>query len=257
MFLNKRAISRKGKINRTLFVLISIFSLYLLFTSTFKKPKNLVSESDTSSVKAKKDSIYLAPNAKKYLDVPLINQMDEPSLYNGCEVASLAMILNYIGSDVTKNELADSIPSVPFLDEDGLYGDPNDGFVGSISGESIGYSVYHQPVFALAQAFATKPENVLDLTGESFEQVLLEVNSGHPVWTIATVTYAPTYDMEEWETPNGLVDISWNVHSVVITGFDQENVYVNDPYGEKDKAVDRTEFQAAWEQMGRQAIIIS
>src|ERR1700726_1372539 len=31
----------------------------------------------------------------KILDVPLINQMDPPHLYNGCEVTSLAMILNY------------------------------------------------------------------------------------------------------------------------------------------------------------------
>src|SRR4051794_33270304 len=35
------------------------------------------------------------------LDVPLINQMDQPLLYNGCEVTSLAMILNFNGVDVT------------------------------------------------------------------------------------------------------------------------------------------------------------
>ncbi len=43
------------------------------------------------------------------LDVPLINQMDSPKLYNGCEVASLAMILNYSGYHVTKNELANEV----------------------------------------------------------------------------------------------------------------------------------------------------
>lgn len=36
------------------------------------------------------------------LDVPLLNQMDQPKLFNGCEVTSLAMILNYHGMKVTK-----------------------------------------------------------------------------------------------------------------------------------------------------------
>src|SRR4051812_48067864 len=38
------------------------------------------------------------------LDVPLITQMDAPKLYNGCEITSLAMIFNYHGIEVTKNE---------------------------------------------------------------------------------------------------------------------------------------------------------
>src|SRR5215510_6806733 len=49
----------------------------------------------------------------KLLDVPLLNQMDKPLLYNGCEVTSLAMILNYNGVKVTKNELAENIKTVP------------------------------------------------------------------------------------------------------------------------------------------------
>lgn len=51
--------------------------------------------------------------------------MDEPALYNGCEVTSLAMLLQYNGIDVTKNQLAEEIPTVPLIDEEGNYGDPN------------------------------------------------------------------------------------------------------------------------------------
>ena len=44
------------------------------------------------------------PEYPNPLNVPLLNQMDDPRLYNGCEVTSLAMILNYSGIDVSKNE---------------------------------------------------------------------------------------------------------------------------------------------------------
>ncbi|WP_413521916.1 hypothetical protein [Brochothrix thermosphacta] len=46
------------------------------------------------------------------------------------------------------------------------------------------------------------------------------------------------------------------MHSVVLTGFDKDNVYLNNPYGEKDQTVNRADFIAAWEQMGSQAIYI-
>lgn len=59
------------------------------------------------------------------LDVPLVNQMDAPRLYNGCEVTSLAMILNYKGISVTKNKLAQEITRVPLQYSNGTYGNPN------------------------------------------------------------------------------------------------------------------------------------
>jgi hypothetical protein len=53
------------------------------------------------------------------LDVPLINQMDAPKLYNGCEITSLAMILNFHGLKVTKNELAKKVKTVPLTYNNG------------------------------------------------------------------------------------------------------------------------------------------
>ena len=67
------------------------------------------------------------------LDVPLLNQMDSPRLYNGCEVTSLAMILNYKGISVTKNQLAQEITRVPLQYSNGENGNPNTGFVGNIN----------------------------------------------------------------------------------------------------------------------------
>jgi uncharacterized protein YvpB len=83
---------------------------------------------------------------KLILDVPLIAQ--NPELKYGCEVTSLAMVLQYAGIKVNKTELANSIKK----DNDPLiigkggniehWGDPNDGFVGDITGKKKGYAVY-------------------------------------------------------------------------------------------------------------------
>ena len=39
--------------------------------------------------------------------------------------------------------------------------------------------------------------------------------------------------MQTWNTPNGKIDITFSMHSVAVTGYDHDYVYVNDPYGYK------------------------
>lgn len=188
---------------------------------------------------------------KVLLDVPLLNQMDSPRLYNGCEVTSLAMILNFKGIDVSKNELADAVNRVPMKYSNGQHGNPNTGFVGNME-DGPGLGVYHEPLFQLAQQYAGGE----DLTGQPFEVLLKQVAGGNPVWIITTSTFAPVSEFETWQTPEGPVDITYNMHSVVITGYDAENIYINNPYGTKNQKVDKENFIQAWEQMGKQAIVI-
>ena len=68
------------------------------------------------------DLLLIHKTKSKILNVPLINQLDAPRLYNGCEVTSLAMVLNYNGYYVTKNELANNIKTVPLTYPNGLKG---------------------------------------------------------------------------------------------------------------------------------------
>jgi hypothetical protein len=58
---------------------------------------------------------------KLVLDVPLLKQMDAPRLYNGCEVTSLAMLLQFEGLTVSKNDLANKITRVPLKYQDGIH----------------------------------------------------------------------------------------------------------------------------------------
>lgn len=81
-------------------------------------------------------------------NVPFIQQL--PELDRGCEVTSLAMMLQYAGITVDKMKLANEIKKVDFMN-DGVRGNPNEGFVGNIytfSESGYGYGVYHGPLFS-------------------------------------------------------------------------------------------------------------
>jgi uncharacterized protein YvpB len=187
------------------------------------------------------------------LDVPLLNQMDPPRLKSGCEVTSLAMLLNYKGIPVTKNQLAEEIPRVPFKYLTGEYGNPNVGFVGNME-NGPGLGVYHGPLVALARNYVQ--ERAVDLTNQPFDVLLKEVAAGNPVLVITTKTFAPVSDFQTWQTPQGPIDVTYSMHSVVITGYDPAHIYINNPYGTKNQQVERDSFIKAWEQMGKQAIVI-
>lgn len=187
------------------------------------------------------------------LNVPLINQMDSPQLYNGCEVTSLAMVLNYHGVNVTKNALADQISKVPLHYDNGENGNPNVGFVGDmVYGPGLG--VYNGPIYTLAKSYVG--DKAVNLTNSSFDEILKNVGQGLPVWVITTADFIPVSDFQQWNTPQGMMQVSYSEHSVVITGYDPNYIYINNPYGNKNEKVDRTGFKEAWQQMGSQAVVI-
>ena len=186
-------------------------------------------------------------------NVPFIQQM--PELARGCEVTSLAMMLQYAGVQIDKMALAAAITKVPFL-SNGMRGNPNDGFVGNIYTYSEnGYGVYHGPIASLAEQYL--PGRIKDLSGLSIESVYEALQAGTPVLVITNSTFS-TLDESElhtWQTASGPVQITYREHSVLVIGYDQDYVYMNDPLAEQaGTKVSKAEFEAAWVQMGSQAV---
>lgn len=175
------------------------------------------------------------------LDVPLLNQLDQPALLLGCEVTSLAMILQYNGVMVTKNELADKLPVVPIYYENGLHGNPNEGFVGDVTGTDYGFCVYHGPIAVLASEYIPS-DRVQDISGQGFDSVIAALDQGYPVWIVTTTTFSPDEELEVWQTPTGPVNISYIMHSVVVVGYDADSLFINNPNGQKDQKIDRQNF---------------
>ncbi len=195
------------------------------------------------------------------LDAPIVNQL--PELPRGCEVTSLAMLLQYANVDVDKMTLAKQIKkdTTPYVRENGniYYGNPNDGFIGdmySLNGPGLG--VYHKPIAALAEKYL--PDSIVDFTGSSFEEIKNHLSNNRPVWVITNSTFKklPESQFRTWHTPSGTVKITYSEHSVLITGYDETHVYFNDPLtGEKNKKAPIKDFEESWVQMGSQAITIN
>lgn len=187
------------------------------------------------------------------LNVPAMQQF--PELPRGCEVTSLAMLLNFAGVPVDKLTLAEKIPKVPYL-SDGYHGNPHQGFVGNMyTYNEPGLSVYHEVIESLANHYL--PNQIDNITGEGFLAVQKKLNEGKPVWVIvgSTFTFVPEEQWETWNTIEGEIKITRRVHSVLVTGYDENNVYFNDPfYPDQNRSANFESFVTSWTQFGSQAI---
>ena len=195
------------------------------------------------------------PDECRIEDVPHISQ--NPELPRGCEVTSLAMLLNHMGIPADKLTLAEQVAKddTPFARVNGVttFGNPNRGFVGSMTnlGEN-GLGVYHGPIFDLLRTYCP---GAADMTGCDFDAVRYYLAKGRPVWVIVTSGFRvlPEHAFETWHTADGEIRVTYSEHSVLLTGYDARWVYFNDPLGGASKA-ELASFVAAWEQMGGQAV---
>lgn len=193
--------------------------------------------------------------AKKRIGAPFIRQ--NPELPRGCEVTSLAMMLQHAGVHVDKMTLAKQVNKVPYETGEGYKGNPYSGFVGDMYDFSKpGFGVYHGPIVQLANTYL--PDRILDLTGGDFHYILSMLDRGIPVWVITNSTFAalPDDQFESWETgKNESFPLTFEEHSVLLTGYDKSDLYLHDPlYHKPHRKVKQAAFIQSWEQMGRQAI---
>jgi len=205
-------------------------------------------ETKPSPLEKKEDSLP----EKAHIDAPLISQL--PELPNGCEITSLTMLLQQAGVQIDKMTLAKKMKTVPFV-QNGVHGDPNEGYVGNMYHGPPGYAVYHGPVAELAEEYlGTK---IVDLTGGDWNDIEKQLAEGHPVWVIINSSFRklPPEQFQTWHTRNGDIQVTMHEHSVLLTGYDAQNVYFNDPLtNTKDKSANKENFVAGWQQMGSQAI---
>jgi uncharacterized protein YvpB len=195
--------------------------------------------------------------SKALLDVPLIKQ--NPELKYGCEVTSLAMMLKYAGADTDKMKLfreikKDNDPMKRSANGDILsWGNPAEGFVGDMTGKHAGYAVFDKPMIDLTNRYL--PGRAVNLTGKDFEAVLDHVSAGNPavVWT--TGDYRLPDRWESWTHGSEVIKTPLDLHAVVLVGFNETTVYLNDPLsGRKQVPVNKARFIESWKAMQSRAV---
>lgn len=187
--------------------------------------------------------------------VPIISQF--PELPTGCEATSIAMLLRWYGLNVSKEEVARALPKgcIPKLKDAKLYGgNPNLEFVGDPFSKA-GYGIYHGPVAGTINKYL--PDKAEDITGISFEELLRVIEGGRPVIVWATIKMAPVRISKVWYDSSGN-KVVWRVpeHTVVIVGYTDTHVIVNDPWSGKRQHYPISTFKDRWQRMGKQAVTI-
>ena len=244
---------------------VATLAALLLFSATAYTNPSVMSRRMlqlSSTLEESVPSAELSPGnmpATTLLRAPALDQL--PNYYNGCEITSLAMLLRFAGYSVSLARLAKSVPRDPqplVVGRDGAivsWGNPNDGFVGSVSGREPGYGVYHGPIARLLDRFA--PGDALDLTGSRFATLLRTVASGRPVIAWTTVNFQSPTQWVSWDTPQGSVRATMAEHAVLLVGFNRQYALVNNPLtGDRAQPVPLAAFRSTWVQMGRQAVTI-
>lgn len=165
------------------------------------------------------------------------------------------MLLKYYDINVSKLELASNIKHVSSFIGNDYRGNPHVGFVGYMSIENAGWCVYNEPLYDVAKKYTKRIRNY---TGNDFVRVLKLVSSGHPVMIITTLKYDRVNDMRTWQTKQGKANVTPSSHACVVTGYNKKKgiVYVNAPYGVKDKKVSLKKIEASYNQQGKQALYV-
>ncbi|OOR22099.1 C39 family peptidase [Bacillus cereus] len=197
-------------------------------------------------------------NDSVMLDVPSYYQY--PQLYNGCEVVSLQMLVEYhTGRSFNMVNFAHQMPkdTTPMVKQGGRYktwGDPDVGFVGDVTGNRPGFSINPAPLKHLLDQYAQGT----NLTGHSFSVLENYVRNGKPVVAWVTEGLTTPNSPVTWQTPQGkTIYARFNTHAVTITGVDGNNVYYNDPVtGKKNARAEKSWFENIYNQMGKKALSI-
>lgn len=190
------------------------------------------------------------------IQAPIIRQ--NPELPSGCEVTSLTMLFQFYGIDKNKMELANEMkydPTPVKMNANGgivSWGNPNTGYVGDPTGKSRGFGIYHG---ALAELMNTYIPTGIDMTGSAFEELQRQISAGIPVVVWTTIDFNVPDRWVVWETPLGPIETTFMEHSVLLVGYDENAVYVNDPWtGKANLQIEKNRFLATWDAMGKQAL---
>lgn len=193
--------------------------------------------------------------------VPLILQ--NPELPNGCEVTSLAMLLDSAGRPIDKVELyRDYLPRVDFHSVDGVrYGpDPEQYYAGDAASQTEGWYCFEDPIVQAANGWLDEPGSALRaraLTGLSQTELDGYARSGTPLAVWVTLDYAPPqYSSYTWLLEDGTEYHPYrNLHCVVLAGRSGDGYRIADPIN-GFQTVDRETFWASFSAMDSRAVVI-
>lgn len=218
------------------------------------RPKSEISD-EAAEIKVKITGV--SHGSKRYIPADVLLQ--NPELPTGCEITSLTMLLNHIGYDVTKTDMADNyLPKGEYRNSDF-----NKVFVGNPRNKHA-YGCFSQAITAAANSYIEKQGDsdkwkVRNITGCSLADLYTIIDKDHPVVVWGSVDMKEITAGQSWKDPETGKSLTWPAgeHCMLLVGYDISKgvVYVNDPM--KGLAAYKSDiFEKRFTSLGSQAVII-
>lgn len=163
------------------------------------------------------------------LNVPLIHQQHSHT----CNIAAARMALAFKGVQLSEAQILEKLGLDPTTYDPvlGIWGNPNQQYVGSIDGTPKGYGVHWGPIARVIQQYRETSIK----RGWELANLLTEIENGNPVilwWQNGWNNPDPI----SWRTSDGeLIQGVEGMHSEVVIGFvgaknNPEQIITNDPW---------------------------
>lgn len=195
----------------------------------------------------------LADNQKSLADFKVISQL--PELPTGCEVTSLTMVLNHLGINADKLDIADN-----YLTK-GEYGvtDPRKAFVGNPRTEENSRGCYSPVLVEAANKYLSakgSDKTAKDISGGDLEKLFPYIDKGIPVivWGIMDCQKSEVVSIGEADGQT----LNWvrPEHCMVLVGYSDTEITEADPYYGAIKTYTREQFKSGYNDLFKQAIAI-
>ncbi len=198
-------------------------------------------------------------NKKEIYDVPLISQL--PDYPNGCEAASAVMLLKFYGIDITLEEFFNYLPKDKIYIENGTRYGPNPAlfYAGDPKSETGGWGCFDIVIAkTINKILAEKNPDLAPNLKTNIEPLEnLAYNGPSLIWI--TIDYHEAKEIFTWTSYDKSETYTYpkNEHVVVLTGYDEEYYYLNDPLkNEKNIKVKKEVLEKSYDSLGRQSVSI-
>lgn len=159
--------------------------------------------------------------------LPVNNILQYPHLPNGCEIVSLAIVLQYYGYEVDPVTLYEN-----YMPKSSLWnGDPWTTYVGNAKGNGLG--CYAPCIVTTGNAYlkdAGSSNQVMDVSDRTFSYYKTLINTGHPViiWGLVDMNMN---SKACWEATIHEKQVIWHSysHCLVLIGYTNDTYIFCDP----------------------------
>lgn len=227
---------------------------------------------ETQTTTGSPEKIARNLKSEMFIDVPYYSQNDYPT---GCELVSTSMLLAFHGFDIKAGEIIEQsyLKAVDIKEKKKngktvkYGGDPDKVFIGNPS-RNTGYGCHSGAIILALQRYLKPKEyeldtkyEITDLTGMEIEEICEKyINREIPVIVWASINMKPTFQKlgNSWIIENTGKRYFWksNEHCLVLTGYDKENYYFNDPLTGKNTAYIKRLAERRYSEMGMQAVVV-